>query len=112
MRIPRLMVMASMLAGFCLSGPMAAAHHSTAGIYNEDTVVEISGRVKEWRFVNPHPSLIVEVDSLAIRTTVSIGVAVFPDHDTDDLNVLVRMADEALYRAKRQGRDRVVPFVP
>jgi diguanylate cyclase (GGDEF)-like protein len=55
-------------------------------------------------------NLIVKGDALAIRTTVSIGVAVFPDHDTDDLNILVRMADEALYRAKRQGRDRVVPF--
>jgi len=46
----------------CLSSPAAVAHHSTVGIYNEDVVVEISGRVKEWRFVNPHPSLIVEVE--------------------------------------------------
>lgn len=38
------------------------AHHSTSGIYNEDEVVEITGKVKEWRFVNPHPSLIVEVE--------------------------------------------------
>ena len=37
------------------------AHHSTAGIYNEDEVVEITGTVKEWRFINPHPSLIIEV---------------------------------------------------
>ncbi|MGD8341704.1 MAG: DUF6152 family protein, partial [Gammaproteobacteria bacterium] len=54
--------MASALGAFCLGGPPAVAHHSTAGIYNEDTVVEISGRVKEWRFVNPHPSLIIEVE--------------------------------------------------
>lgn len=51
----------SVLCGFWVSSPVALAHHSTAGIYNEDAVVEISGRVKEWRFVNPHPSLIVEV---------------------------------------------------
>ena len=39
----------------------ASAHHSTAGIYNEDELVEIGGRVLEWRFVNPHPSLILAV---------------------------------------------------
>jgi len=39
----------------------AVAHHSTKGIYDEDTVVEITGAVKEWRFINPHPSLIIEV---------------------------------------------------
>jgi len=37
------------------------AHHSTQGIYNEDEMVEITGTVKEWRFINPHPSLIIEV---------------------------------------------------
>lgn len=38
------------------------AHHSTSGIYNEDEVVEIAGEVKEWRFTNPHPTLIIEVE--------------------------------------------------
>jgi hypothetical protein len=37
------------------------AHHSTSGIYDEEELVEISGTVLEWRFVNPHPSLIMEV---------------------------------------------------
>jgi GGDEF domain-containing protein len=36
-------------------------------------------------------------------------VAAFPDHDTDDLKGLLRKADEALYTAKKCGRDRVVP---
>ncbi|HEY5665444.1 MAG TPA: DUF6152 family protein [Gammaproteobacteria bacterium] len=58
-RIPGLV--AVLLIGPPWSSDVAHAHHSTAGIYHEDTVVEISGRVKEWRFVNPHPSLIVEV---------------------------------------------------
>ena len=53
---------------------------------------------------------VVSVDGLALRTTVSIGLSVFPDHDDGDLRGLMRMADEALYRAKRAGRDRVVPF--
>ena len=50
------------------------------------------------------------VDGLVLRTTLSIGLSVFPDHDDGDLRGLMRMADEALYRAKRAGRDRVVPF--
>ncbi len=37
------------------------AHHSTNGIYNEDELVELTGTVIEWRFVNPHPSLVLEV---------------------------------------------------
>lgn len=37
------------------------AHHSTNGIYNEHELVELTGRVIEWRFVNPHPSLLLEV---------------------------------------------------
>lgn len=39
----------------------ALGHHSTAGIYNEEVEVEITGTVKQWRFINPHPSLIIEV---------------------------------------------------
>lgn len=39
----------------------AFAHHSTSGIYDESRIVELTGTVKQWRFVNPHPTLIVEV---------------------------------------------------
>ena len=39
--------------------------------------------------------------------TVSAGVALAPAHG-EDLQVLLRKADEALYEAKRTGRDRVV----
>lgn len=40
-------------------------------------------------------------------TTVSIGVAVFPDHGQTSTAIL-RAADTALYRAKQTGRNRVV----
>ena len=38
--------------------------------------------------------------------TVSVGVAVFPDHGTD-VDVLLEAADSALYASKRAGRNRV-----
>jgi hypothetical protein len=46
-----------------------------------------------------------------VRLTVSIGVACFPEHATSP-EELVRAADEALYEAKLQGRDRVVTAGP
>jgi two-component system, cell cycle response regulator len=45
-------------------------------------------------------------DGVAVRVTVSIGGVAFPD-DTGDARQLLRLADDALYRAKRTGRDRV-----
>ena len=42
-----------------------------------------------------------------LRTSASIGWAVFPD-DADDRSELVEAADAALYLAKNGGRDRVV----
>jgi hypothetical protein len=39
----------------------AGAHHSTAVIYDQAAEVELKGKVKEWRFINPHPSLKLEV---------------------------------------------------
>jgi diguanylate cyclase (GGDEF)-like protein len=42
-----------------------------------------------------------------VRQTVSIGIALFPDH-AEFGDALLRKADAALYEAKRQGRNRVV----
>ncbi|HEX3821501.1 MAG TPA: diguanylate cyclase [Candidatus Sulfotelmatobacter sp.] len=43
--------------------------------------------------------------------TVSIGVAALPEHGTDP-KALLEAADAALYRAKREGRDRVAVAEP
>ncbi len=43
------------------------------------------------------------------RITVSIGVASFPDDSSDPIE-LVEMADSALYRAKREGRNLVAAY--
>jgi diguanylate cyclase (GGDEF)-like protein len=42
---------------------------------------------------------------------VSIGVSLYPDHGASPAE-LVRAADQALYRAKRAGRDRAFLFAP
>jgi len=44
---------------------------------------------------------------LAVFKTISLGVATFPDV-TDDTQALVTLADNALYRAKRGGRNQTV----
>lgn len=43
------------------------------------------------------------------QITISIGVAAFPTDSTDPIE-LVEMADSALYRAKREGRNRVCAY--
>jgi diguanylate cyclase (GGDEF)-like protein len=45
-------------------------------------------------------------DQLLKSTTISLGVAVFPDHGATGEEVIAA-ADAALYRAKQAGRDRV-----
>ena len=49
----------------------------------------------------------VETSSEPIRATISIGVAGFPG-DAVDANALIHQADLAVYRAKLQGRNRVL----
>ena len=49
----------------------------------------------------------VETSSEPIRATVSFGIAAFPADGTD-ANELVHQADLAVYRAKLQGRNRVL----
>jgi len=49
----------------------------------------------------------VETSSEPIGVTVSIGVASFPQ-DATDANELIHQADLAVYRAKLQGRNRVL----
>lgn len=46
-------------------------------------------------------------DGTSLRVTVSIGMATFPKH-AESAEALVRVADEALYSAKREGRNRAV----
>lgn len=51
------------------------------------------------------------VGNASIPVTLSAGVATFPEHG-DSANALIRSADEALYRAKDLGRNRVELALP
>lgn len=42
----------------------------------------------------------------SVKATVSIGIATFPDERVRDYEGLLRLADENLYKAKRDGRNR------
>jgi diguanylate cyclase (GGDEF)-like protein len=46
-------------------------------------------------------------DNNVIKVTISLGVAEFRE-DIESSSRLIKKADEALYRAKREGRNRVV----
>lgn len=46
-------------------------------------------------------------DGRVVNLTMSVGVAVFPDHG-EDASSLIAAADQAMYRAKALGRNRIV----
>ena len=69
-----------------------------------DQAMEIAERIRR---AVAERTFDVETSSEPIRATVSIGVAGFPKDGTD-ANELIHQADLAVYRAKLQGRNRVL----
>lgn len=51
--------------------------------------------------------LVYHLDKPLAKCTISIGVAAYPENETN-VERLLKAADNALYRAKHEGRDRVV----
>ncbi len=47
------------IASTFLTGTLSA-HHSTRGIYEEEAAA-LTGTVKQWRLINPHPQMIFEM---------------------------------------------------
>ncbi|PKM77391.1 MAG: GGDEF domain-containing protein [Firmicutes bacterium HGW-Firmicutes-15] len=68
-----------------------------------DKVLEVAERIR--KTVQEHKFPII--DGQEINITVSIGVAIYPE-TVNDINMIIEKADEALYQAKRTGRNRVV----
>jgi len=63
--------------------------------------VEVANRIR--RSVESTP---LALKGKKVRTTVSIGIASFPDHG-DSLEDILKQADEAMYTSKADGRNRV-----
>lgn len=57
-----------------------------------------------WRTVGGHP--FVRGDRCS-RVTVSIGISFFPNKNVATVEQLVQFADQALYQAKNEGRNRI-----
>ena len=52
-----------------------------------------------------------ELDGHALYVSASIGITLYPD-DADDRDALLKNADQAMYAAKQQGRNRCHYFMP
>ncbi len=70
----------------------------------------------EARFIADRLRGLVATSSIAVapgqvlQCTISVGVALAPQHAEGGPQALLRRADQALYRAKESGRNRVVVF--
>ncbi len=91
--------------------------HGVAAIYGGDEFIAYLPETQEAAALTLGRALCAEVAALEFappgggvaRVTLSAGVAEFP-RDGAVREVLVRRADVALYAAKRQGKNRVVPY--
>lgn len=57
-----------------------------------------------WRAVSKHG---FQNDGVHHRITISIGISFYPNKNVHGVEQLIGFADEALYQAKRSGRDRI-----
>jgi two-component system cell cycle response regulator len=53
---------------------------------------------------------VYKADAAEERVTASLGIAFFPSKDVTSPELLIRFADEALYRAKRDGRNTIALY--
>ena len=83
-------------AAFLLNAELTQALVAADRIRSEIEKQEFSV-VRQGKFIKAH------------HVTISIGVAAFPTDSSDPIE-LVEMADSALYRAKREGRNRVCAY--
>ena len=66
-------------------------------------------RADQWR--QEFAAHSIRFGELRMQATLSVGVATYPGHGTTP-QALIRSADDALYRVKHTGRNRVAQAVP
>ncbi|MEO7252140.1 MAG: diguanylate cyclase [Arenimonas sp.] len=66
-------------------------------------------RANEWRLAFAQRSF--DLGDTAVQVTVSMGIASSPQHG-ETFSELIRFADQALYRAKAEGRNRALLYCP
>lgn len=74
----------------------------------QSTNAEGAGRIAE-KIRASVEDMQVNVGTAVLKKTISIGYAMFPD-DSETFWQIVKFADVALYRAKQEGRNKVVRF--
>ncbi len=67
-----------------------------------ETTFKITKRIHE----TFHKYVFLEKEGLDVKLTASFGIAGFPQHAKDKTS-LIRLADQAMYKAKGMGRDRI-----
>ncbi len=75
-------------------------------VLSQNTVIGshiVAERIR--RLIEENP-LLIELNGGRL-VTASIGVSTFPDDTKDGCDALINKADQALYKAKREGRNRV-----
>jgi two-component system cell cycle response regulator len=77
-----------------------------------ETDITIATAVAEWlRLAVSREPFIIGTDSMKVAVTISIGATVAAEGG-DSREGLLKRADDALYRAKNGGRNRVVVLPP
>ena len=73
------------------------------GVQDEMVALGIAEKIRS------HLCTVFLIAEHRINISCSIGVSLYPDHGKEE-KTLLRHADEAMYRAKDQGRNRVEMF--
>lgn len=71
------------------------------------TSVEMAVKIAERIQADINKHVFLREDGLALRITASFGVAGYPDHTKDEIELL-KLSDQAMYMAKSLGKNRVV----
>ncbi|MBI5556681.1 MAG: diguanylate cyclase [Deltaproteobacteria bacterium] len=75
-------------------------------VKNKEDVLELAERIRKTM-----EATVINVPDGTLKKTLSIGASEFPG-DTNGFWEAIKYADVALYRAKEEGRNRVVSFTP